>query len=82
MGLPFSIEGEYSAERNDIVFSAQVVATDYTFSDGRVGDVLLLGLDQDGNFYGLDNGNYGIAIAGVLENGHRAIVRYGVNQPG
>ncbi len=82
MGLPFSIEGEYSAERNDIVFSAQVVATDYTFSNGSVGDVLLLGSDQDGKFYGLDNGNYGIAIAGVLENGHRAIVRYGVNQPG
>ena len=82
MGLPFSIEGVYSAERNDIVFSAQVVATDYTLSDGSVVDIHLLGLDQEGKYYGLDNGNYGIAIAGVIENGKRAIARYGLNQPG
>ena len=42
-----------------------------------------LGVDRDGNTYGLDkNGNYAIAIAGVTETGHRAIVRYGVNQVG
>lgn len=81
IGLPFAVVGDYSTERNDIIFSAQVVAQNYSFSDGTVGDVVLVGLDKDGNFYGLNNGNYGIAIAGVLENGYRAIVRYGVNMP-
>jgi hypothetical protein len=78
MGLPFDIVGEYSAERNDIIFSAQVVAENYEFSGGQVGDVHLVGVDRDGKYYGLDNGNYGIAIAGVTETGHREIVRYGV----
>ena len=82
MGLSFSIVGEYSAERNDIIFSAQVVEKEYVFSDGRVGEIHLLGTDRDGLFYGLNNGNYEIAIAGVIENGHRAIVRYGLNLPG
>lgn len=82
MGLPFSIVGEYSVERNDIIFSAQVVEKDYKFSDGRVGDVLLLGVDRDNQFYGLNNGNYAIAIAGVYDNGVRSIVRYGVNSYG
>ena len=83
MGLPFNIVGEYSAERNDVIFSAQVVAEDYDFGGGKVGDIHLIGVDRDGKTYGLDkNGNYAIAIAGVTETGHRAIVRYGVNQPG
>ena len=82
MGLSFSIVGEYSAERNDIIFSAQVVEKEYVFSDDRVGEIHLLGTDRDGLFYGLNNGNYEIAIAGILENGHRAISRYGVNLPG
>ncbi len=80
MGLPFSIVGEYSSERNDIVFSAQVVEYNYTFDDGSVANICLLGVDEDGKHYGLaENGEYGIAIAGVLESGQRAIVRYGVN---
>lgn len=79
--LPFSVVGEYSVERNDIIFSAQVVEQGYQFSDGSVADIHLLGVDEDGKYYGLDNGNYGIAIAGVLENNKRAIVRYGLNTP-
>jgi hypothetical protein len=79
--LPFAVVGEYSVERNDIIFAAQVVEQGYEFSDGSVADIHLLGLDEDGKYYGLDNGNYGIAIAGVLENNRRAIVRYGLNQP-
>jgi len=83
MGLPFSIVGEYSVERNDIIFSAQVVEKNYKFSDGREGEIHLLGVDRDGKYYGLaENGNYAIAIAGVIDNGYRAIERYGVNQPG
>lgn len=82
MGLPFSIVGEYSTERNDIIFYAQIVEPNYTFDDGSVANVCLIGVDKDGNTYGLaENGEYGIAIAGVLEGGQRAIVRYGVNQP-
>ena len=80
-GLPFGIKGEYSTDRNDIIFSAQVVEKSYDFGGGQVGDVVLIGVDRDGKTYGLDNGNYGIAIAGVLDDGQRAIVRYGVNTP-
>ena len=80
--LPFAVEGLYSTERNDIIFAAQVVEQNCEFSDGSVGDVHLIGLSNDGSIYGLENGNYGIAIAGVLENGKRAVVRYGVNEPG
>ena len=83
MGLPFSIVGEYSTERNDIIFYAQMVYQNYEFSDGTVANIVLLGSDKEGKVYGLDNGNYGIAIAGVMESqsegSQRAIVRYGVN---
>ncbi|MBP3497928.1 MAG: hypothetical protein J6K33_08855 [Alistipes sp.] len=82
MGLPFSVVGEYSTERNDIIFAAQVAYQNYQFSDGDTGDIHLIGLDSNGKYYGLDNGNYGIAIAGVLENGKRAIVRYGLRESG
>lgn len=82
MGLPFSIVGEYSSERNDIIFYSQIVEPNYTFEDGTVANICLVGVDKDGKSYGLrENGEYGIAIAGVLEGGQRAIVRYGVNQP-
>ena len=82
MGLNFNIVGEYSAERNDIIFSSQIVAENYDFSGGKVGEVHLLGVDRDGVFYGLDkNGSYAIAIAGIIDY-TRGIVRYGVNQSG
>lgn len=81
MRLPFTIEGEYSTERNDIIFYAQVVEEEYSFSGGQVGSIHLLGLDKEGKFYGLENGEYGIAIAGVLDGGERAMVRFGVNVP-
>ena len=83
MGLPFDIVGEYSSDRNDIIFSSQIAAEDYDFGGGKVGEIHLIGVDRDGLFYGLEeNGSYGIAIAGVMDGGYRAIVRYGVNQPG
>ena len=83
MGLPFDIVGEYSSDRNDIIFSSQIAAEEYDFGGGKVGEIHLIGVDRDGVFYGLEeNGSYGIAIAGVMDGGYRAIVRYGVNQPG
>ena len=83
MGLPFDIVGEYSSDRNDIIFSSQIAAEDYDFGGGKVGEIHLIGVDRDGKSYGLDeNGSYGIAIAGVMDGGYRAIVRYGVNTPG
>jgi hypothetical protein len=83
MGLPFDIVGEYSSDRNDIIFSSQIAEEEYDFGDGLVGEIHLIGIDRDGVFYGLnENGNYGIAIAGVMDGGYRAVVRYGVNTPG
>ena len=85
MNLPFSIVGEYSTERNDIIFYAQTVYPNYTFGDGTVADIVLLGSDKAGKTYGLENGSYGLAIAGIMESAsegnQRAIVRYGVNVP-
>lgn len=85
MNLPFTILGDYSTERNDIIFYAQTIVSDYEISDGEggtaVANIQLVGLTEDGKFYGLDKGSYAIAIAGVLEGGQRAIVRYGVNLP-
>ena len=81
MGLNLNIVGEYSTERNDIIFSSQIVAENYDFGGGKVGEIHLLGVDRDGVFYGLDrNGSYGIAIAGIIDY-TRGIVRYGVNTP-
>lgn len=77
------VDVEYSKDRNDLTFYAQLVQEDYYLEKQDVyADMYFLGGDTDDNYYTLENGNYGIAIAGVLEGGSRALVRYGVNQPG
>ena len=85
MELDLPIFGEYSVERNDIIFSAQTVKENVTFDNGSVGTIYLVGLDNEGHFYSLDKGEYAIVIAGVMESEatgtQRALVRYGVNDP-
>lgn len=77
------VDVEYSEERNDLTFYAQLVQENYYLEEYDVtANMYFLGGDVDDNFYTVTDGNYGIAIAGVLEGGQRALVRYGVNQPG
>ena len=82
MGLDLPIYGEYSVDRNDIIFSAQLVMEGAQFDEAK-GNIYLVGLDKDGHFYSLDKGGYPIVIAGVMESEatgtQRALVRYGVN---
>jgi hypothetical protein len=85
MDLDLPIFGDYSVERNDIIFSAQTVMENVSFDNGSVGTIYLVGLDNEGHFYSLDEGEYPIVIAGVMESEatgtQRALVRYGVNDP-
>lgn len=76
------VDVEYSKERNDLTFYAQLVQENYYLKeyDATV-NMYFLGGDVDDNYYTVTDGNYGIAIAGILEDGQRAIVRYGVNTP-
>lgn len=77
------VDVEYSEERNDLTFYAQLVQENYYLEEYDVtANMYFLGGDVDDNFYTIVDGNYGIAIAGVLDDGQRALVRYGVNQPG
>lgn len=76
------VDVEYSKQRNDLTFYAQKVAEDYYLKslDAEV-DMYFLGSDDEGQFYDIKDGMYYIAIAGVLDGGQRALVRYGVNLP-
>lgn len=76
------VDVEYSEERNDLTFYAQLVQENYYLEeyDASV-NLYFLGGDKDDNYYTVADGEYAIAIAGVLEDGQRALVRYGVNMP-
>lgn len=77
------IDVEYSEDRNDITFYSQLVAENYYIESlDLTANMYFLGGDEDNNFYTNTDGDYGIAIAGVLEGGQRALVRYGVNMQG
>ena len=79
--LPIVVE--YSAELDAMFFYSQLVAEDYDLgAEYGKADIYLFAGDEDGYYYDNKEGDYYIAIAGVLENGERAIVRYGVNVPG
>lgn len=77
------VEVEYNAELDAMFFYSQLVAEDYDLGEeyGKV-DIYLFAGDEDGYYYDNKDGDYYIAIAGILDGGQRAIVRYGVNVPG
>lgn len=78
-----AIEVEYDAELDAMFFYSQLVAEDYDLgADYGVADIYLFAGDEHGYFYDNKDGDYYIAIAGILDDGKRAIVRYGVNVPG
>lgn len=77
------VEVEYNAELDAMFFYSQLVAEQYDLGEeyGKA-DIYLFAGDKDGYYYDNKDGDYYIAIAGVLDDGKRAIVRYGVNVPG
>lgn len=78
-----AVEVEYNAELDAMFFYSQLVAEDYDLGEeyGKA-DIYLFAGDEDGFYYDNKEGDYYIAIAGILDDGQRAIVRYGVNVPG
>lgn len=78
-----AIEVEYNAELDAMFFYSQLVAEDYYLGEEYgTADIYLFAGDEDGYYYDNKDGDYYIAIAGILDDGQRAIVRYGVNTPG
>lgn len=78
-----AIEVEYNAELDAIFFYSQLVAEDYDLgAEYGKADIYLFAGDEDGYYYDNKDGDYYIAIGGILDDGVRAIVRYGVNVPG
>lgn len=72
---------DYESSLNSMFFSSQLVAQDVQVTSTQRGDIYFLGGDKEGYYYSNDEGDYEIAIAGILDDGVRAIVRYGVNMP-
>ncbi len=75
------VKVDYNASLNSIFFSSQLIAEDVQVTETQRGDIYFLAGDKEGYFYSNDEGDYEIAIAGILDDGMRAIVRYGVNMP-
>lgn len=73
----WAVEVEYDADLNSLFFYSQLVAENVDFGSYGMGDVYFLGGDAEGYFYTNSNSDYGIAIAGILDDGTKAIVRYG-----
>lgn len=77
------VEVEYNAELNSIFFRSQLVAEHYYVNEEYPDvNIYFFAGDDDGYYYDNSNGEYYIAIGGILDDGTRAIVRYGVNTPG
>jgi len=81
-GEEFAMLVDYNEERDDLTFFAQVIAENYQIEDMGTCNIYLLGLDEDGDTYNLSGGEYAIAIAGILDTGRRAVVRYGYGEQG
>lgn len=78
----FAMLVDYNEERNDLTFYSQIIAENYPIEDMGTCNIYLLGLDEDGSTYNLTEGEYAIAIAGILDTGRRAVVRYGYGEQG
>ena len=72
---------DYDPSLDALFFSSQLISEDTQITETQRGALYLFGGDEDGYYYSNDEGDYEIAIAGILDDGARAIVRYGVNMP-
>ncbi len=74
----WSVAVDYNAELDSMFFYSQIVAYDFNLGDYGIGDIYFLAGDDEGYFYQMSGSGYGIAIGGILDDGARAIVQYGV----
>ena len=73
------VKVEYNSSLDSLFFLSQLVAEDYDLGEEYgTADIYFLGCDDDGYYYDHNEGYYYIGIAGILDDGARAIVRYGV----
>lgn len=74
--MDFMVQVDYNAELDALFFYSQTVEEDVNFGSYGYGNLYFYGLDREGSLYTNESGDYGIAIAGILDGGQRAIVRY------
>lgn len=75
------VEVEYNEDLNSIFFYAQLVREDYYLDEAHPSvDIYFLAGDAE-EFYSIEEGWFYISIGGILDDGQRMIVRYGVNTP-
>ena len=72
----FMVRVDYNANLDALFFYSQTIEEEVNFGDLGYGKVSIYGFDREGALYTNDGGDYGIAIAGMLDGGQRAIVRY------
>lgn len=78
-----AVSVEYDSSLNSLLFHSQLVATDYYLGDDYgSADIYFFGGDDDGYYYDNQEGDYYIGICGILDDGGRAIVRYGYGVSG
>lgn len=78
-----AVSVEYDSSLNALLFHSQLVATGYDLGeDYGTADIYFFGGDDDGYYYDNQEGDYYIGIGGILDDGARAIVRYGVGVTG
>lgn len=74
--MDFMVKVDYNADLDALFFYSQTIEEQVNFGDYGYGNLYFYGFDREGNLYTNADGDYGIAIAGILDDGQRAIVRY------
>ena len=74
--MDFVVKVDYNADLDALFFYSQTVQEGVNFGEYGTGNLYFYGIDRDGSLYTNESGDYGIAIAGILDGGQRAIVRY------
>lgn len=74
--MDFVVKVDYNANLDALFFYSQLVQESVNFGDYGYGNLYFLGFDREGSMYTNQEGDYGIAIAGTLDGGQKAIVRY------
>lgn len=74
--MDFMVKVDYNADLDALFFYSQLIQEGVNFGDYGLGDLYFVGFDREGSLYTTEGGDYGIAIAGTLDGGQKAIVRY------
>ena len=74
--MDFVVRVDYNADLDALFFYSQTIMEEVDYGSYGYGSLSFYGIDREGNLYTNEGGDYGIAIAGILDGGQRAIVRY------